>query len=81
MLPVGSAPAPVKTEKLELGLGAEAVPLDGVREVVVERPTVTGGGGDREDGMLGGDEGGASDAGSDDGEGEGGGGGGGRDGT
>ena len=43
--PVGSAAAPVYCEMLELGGGAEAVPFEGVLDVVVERLDTAGGGG------------------------------------
>lgn len=46
ILPVGSAAAPVNCEILELGGGAEAVPSEGVLEVVVLRLEKAGGAGE-----------------------------------
>ncbi|KAL5119995.1 hypothetical protein ACEQ8H_002093 [Pleosporales sp. CAS-2024a] len=49
MLPVGSAAAPVKKEKLELACGPEEVSSEGVLDEVVERLGVTGGAGPTDD--------------------------------
>jgi len=58
--PVGSAAAPVYGVMLELGGGPEAVPFEGVLEVVVERLETADGG----SGGAGGDEEGARDEGT-----------------